>query len=70
MKGLLTYTQRELLAKVREVVGMDKDMPYDCIKAMCGFKSFDLSFNALLEKGYVERVSSDDFSNRFKLTNK
>lgn len=66
-KRKLTRAQEFLLNQLGEYISKDHSLPYDSLKAYCG-GSFDGTFNALLEKGYVERVKTDDFSNQFKLT--
>ena len=69
----LTSTQKGLLKKlylykyVKNSTGVFK---YDDIKAVCEFKSFDNTFNALLFKGYLKHFASNDFSNKFILTYK
>ena len=66
----LTTTQQELLDEMKKFLStwsQNNGLPYDTIKGLCDCKSFDSSFNALLDKGYIERVHTDDFSNKFKL---
>lgn len=63
----LTTTQENLLKELKEIYAPGSALKYDTLKILCECKSFDATFNALLEKGYVERVPSDDFSNRYKL---
>lgn len=69
----LTLSQKELLEKiylykyVKNTTGVFK---YDDMKAICEFNSFDSSFNALLNKGYLKHFATNDFSNKFILTYK
>lgn len=62
----LTKTQAELLDIISELI-YEHPVPLDDIKRLSNFKSFDSSFNALYEKGWVERVKTNDFTNQFKL---
>jgi hypothetical protein len=41
---------------------------YDDMKKLCEFKSFDSTFNALLDKGYLKHFATNDFSNKFILS--
>ena len=63
----LTPTQSELLSEVKKHVSTDKPAKYDTLKALCKCKSFDSTFNALIDKGHVIRHETNDYSNQFKL---
>ena len=63
----LTKTQKELLKTVSNYIGTNNPMPYDLLKKLSEFKSFDSSFNVLVNNGYVIRHITDDYSNQFKL---
>ena len=64
----LTAAQTELLTRLKLYLGKDEPKPYDNLKNLCEFKSFDTSFNALLEKGHVKRHPTTDYSNQFKIS--
>ena len=64
----LTSVQNDLLTQIKQHISKDDPMGYDELKMAVDFKSFDGSFNALVNKGYVERHKTNDFSNQFKLT--
>lgn len=68
----LTETQKQLL-KIVDAKTFEHEtniFKYDYLKAICFFKSFDSSFNALLREGYFTPIQTNDFSNTFKRTNK
>jgi len=66
-KRKLTVTQELLLDQLKVYISTNNGLPYNTLKSLCG-GSFDKSFNAILEKGWVERVETNDYSNQFKLT--
>ena len=66
----ITETQKELLKMALQYTGLKCPIKYDVLKSLCNVKSFDSTFNALFEKGYFERVETNDFSNQFKATEK
>ena len=66
----LTETQKELLEKIKlykYVKNNNGVFSYDDMKKICDFKSFDSTFNALLNKGYLCHFATNDFSNKFIL---
>lgn len=63
----LTGAQEALLKELHKYMSANNPMKYDTLKAICECKTFDSTFNALLEKGRVERVETNDFSNQFRL---
>lgn len=65
-KRKLSVPQELLYDKVKVYISTNNSMSYDMLKSLVGGR-FDGTFNALLEKGWVERVETDDFSNQFKL---
>ena len=70
---MLTQSQKNLLIEAEKYTSEKCAIKYDILKDMligAGFKSFDLTFNALFNKGYFERVETNDFSNQFKRTAK
>lgn len=66
-KKKLTETQKKLLKIISNYIGYEKYMPYDELKRLSDFKSFDNSFNALYFKDYVVSHKTNDYSNSFKL---
>jgi hypothetical protein len=67
MTNKLTEVQTNLLNKVKLYIGKNSPMAYDRLKILCEFKSFDSTFNVLLNKGYVKNHKTNDFTNQFKL---
>ena len=66
----LTDAQKTLLEKIvlyKYVKNNTGVFLYDDMKNICEFKSFDQTFNALLNKGVLRRIETNDFSNKFKL---
>lgn len=63
----LSDQQKSLFIDLKKYIGKNTSLEYDKLKKLCGCKSFDTSFNALLLKGYIKRVETSDFSNKFKL---
>jgi len=66
----LTVAQNQLLEKIKlykYVKNSTGIFAYDDIKTLCEFKTFDSTFNALLNKGYLKRIKTNDFSNKFEL---
>ena len=69
----LTESQKNLLEKInlyKYVKNSTGIFQYDNMKAVCEFKSFDNTFNALLFKGYLKHFATDDFTNKFITTKK
>ena len=66
-RKLTSPTQQKLVNFLQLFMGQ-KEVPYDTIKKVANLQTFDQTFNTLLEKGWVERVPTNDFSNKFKLT--
>ena len=65
----LNIIQQNLLTAIKPYIGINCPIKYDILKSLVNFKSFDSTFNVLINKGYVERFETNDFSNQFKLTN-
>jgi hypothetical protein len=66
----LTDPQKQLLNKImlyKYVKNNTGIFLYEDMKNICEFKSFDSTFNALLNKGILRRIETNDFSNKFKL---
>ncbi len=57
-KRKLTQTQTNLLEKLKIYISTNKysSLDYDKLKQLTGFNSFDSSFNAILYKGYLNRL--------------
>jgi len=66
----LSETQKNLLEICENYTSLNCPIKYDILKSLCGVKSFDSSFNALLKAGYFTPVQTNDFSNQFKRTSK
>ncbi len=69
-KKKLTPTQEKLYKVLVKFFNTDKGVPYDALKSVAvdnGIKSFEGSFNAIYDKGWVSRVKTNDFSNKFKV---
>ena len=66
-KKKLTVVQSELLAILSLHISKEKSLPYNNLKVLCDYKSFETTFNALLWRGYVVSVPTNDNSNQFKL---
>ena len=66
-KKKLTHVQNELLVLLTQYISKEKSLPYNNLKVLCDFKSFETTFNALLWRGYVIAVPTNDNSNQFKL---
>jgi len=67
----ITPKQQELLEKIKlykYVKNSNGIFTYDDMKKICDFKSFDSSFNALLNAGYLQHFATNDFSNKYILT--
>jgi len=63
----LTAVQFNLLELIRIYQPESKIFEYDKIKEKCNFRSFDGSFNALLDKGYINHFSTPEDKNTFKI---
>jgi hypothetical protein len=67
----ITETQKELLKKIQLYKYIKNNtgiFGYDEMKQICNFKTFDATFNALLNKGYLKHFATNDFNNKFILT--
>ena len=62
----LTKTQKNLLKVLNEIM-QSKEMKYDDIKIKVNFRSFDATFNALYNKGYIARIVENNYDNKFIL---
>ena len=72
----LTKTQQNLLNELSKII-TNEAIKYDTLKKVVkyqkdvsnhAFSSFDATFNALYNKGYVKRVETNNFDNKFILT--
>lgn len=63
---MLTTTQIELKKQLLNLYGFNP-FKYEDAKKQTSFKSFDTSLNALLHRGHLERVKTNDYSNQFKI---
>ena len=66
----MTPTQRNLLKLLQKYMTKISPMQYTTLKILTEFKTFDSSFNALLNKGYIKRFKKGDGQNTYILTNK
>jgi len=69
----ITETQKELLKKIqlyKYIKNNNGIFNYNDMKQICNFKTFDNTFNALLNKGYLKHFATNDFNNKFILTKK
>lgn len=65
----LTATQEKLMSHLGDILLLKHHLPLETLKRRCShIKSFDSTFNALYEKGYLERHETNDYSNQFKLS--
>jgi hypothetical protein len=64
----LTTPQDELLKKLQLYMTKISPMKYDHLKALSEFKTFDSTFNALLNKGYVKHFKLGQGENTFILS--
>jgi hypothetical protein len=68
----LTEPQETLLEKInlyKYIKNNTGIFSYDDMKKICDFRSFDGSFNALLDKGYLKHfITTDNSTNKFILT--
>jgi len=62
-----TSTQENLLQKLNLYMTKTSPMHYDNLKALCEFKTFESTFNALLEKGYIKRFKEGNGENTYIL---
>jgi hypothetical protein len=60
--------QSNLFSFLKNHISNKESKPYSDLKNLCDCRSFDASFNALLNKGYVIRDTSKE-SNSFLLHN-
>lgn len=63
----LSENQQILLIKLKLYMTHKQPMQYDRLKALCEFKTFDATFNALLNKKYVKRHILGDGNNTYIL---
>ncbi len=61
----LTTTQTELYNKLKLYMTTTEPMHYDKLKNLCEFKTFDSTFNALLNNGYVKRFKEGNGENTY-----
>lgn len=66
----MTPTQKNLYSILQKYMTTVSPMHYDKLKNLCEFKTFDATFNALLNKGYVKRFKEGDGKNTYILTSK
>ncbi len=66
----MTTTQKNLLTIASNYTSPKCHIKYDILKSLCNVKSFDSSFNALLNKGYFKPYPTNDYSNQFTRTEK
>jgi len=66
-KRKLTAPQSDLFEILKKHMSTDKAMHFDALKKLSDFKSFDTTFNALLDKGYVTRFKEGDGNNTYVL---
>jgi hypothetical protein len=62
-----TPVQAELLEILKKYMTKVSPMKYESLKALSEFKSFDSSFNALLDKGHVKHYQLGQGENTFIL---
>ena len=62
----INETQNKLLSVLKNHISNKESKTYSELKNLCDFRSFDGSFNVLLNKGYVIRDTSKE-SNSFLL---
>ena len=68
MRKKLTDTQKQLLKKIelyKYIKNNNGIFSFDNMKQICNFKSFDSTFNALLNKGYIKRQITNNFENNY-----
>lgn len=65
-----TISQINLYKILLKYMTVSSPMHYDKLKALSEFKTFDSSFNALLNKGYIKRFKEGNGQNTYILTNK
>jgi hypothetical protein len=66
----MTQTQINLYNILLLYMTTKSPMLYDSLKALTEFKTFDSTFNALLNKGYVKRFKEGNGVNDYILTTK
>ena len=61
-KKKLTLVQGTLLDKLSAYISKNKytAVDYQVLKSLCKTKSFDASFNALLNKNYLNRLENEN----------
>jgi len=69
-----TETQQRIKEVINELQEVKEGKPfkYDTAKSACmieGLKSFENSFNSLLDKGHFKHFATNDFSNKFIIIN-
>lgn len=68
MAKKLTLTQSDLYSILLKYMTYTSPMKYDNLKALSEFKTFDNTFNALLNKGHVQRFNEGDGNNTYILS--
>jgi predicted transcriptional regulator len=66
----MTPTQKNLLELLNIYMTKTSSMYYDNLKALTDFKTFESTFNALLNKGYIKRFNEGNGQNTYILTDK
>jgi len=66
----MTTNQKNLFKLLKLCMTKVSPMHYDKIKALTEFKTFNNSFNVLLNKGYVKRFAGGNGENTYILTSK
>lgn len=66
----MTTIQKELLLIACNYTSAKCPIKYDILKSLCNVKSFDSTFNALLNKGYFKAYPTNDYTNQFTRTDK
>lgn len=64
---ILTDTQSTLYTLLKMYMTTVQPMQFDTLKNLCDFKTFDSTFNALLNKGYIKRHNERDGNNTYIL---
>jgi hypothetical protein len=69
-----TETQKRIKEVINELQEVKEGKPfkYDTAKTACfneGLKSFENSFNSLLDKGHFKHFATNDFSNQYLIIN-
>lgn len=68
MAKKMTVSQSNLYTILLKYMTYTSPMKYDNLKNLSEFKTFDSTFNALLNKGHVRRFKEGDGQNTYILT--